>query len=548
MGPDAGARVDAVVIGSGAGGGVAAWVLARAGRQVLVLERGRDLDFAQIGRDHLRNHRISRYAHRSGPDYEDGPRVVVEPTGHERLVRPHEPGFHGNATLVGGGTRLYGAQAWRFLPADFAMASTYGVPAASSLADWPIGYDDLEPFYERAEWEIGVCGDHTAAGRHWRRAKPYPMPPLPEGRQARALRRGADALGWDVVPVPLLINSVPYDGRAACTRCLHCVGFACPAEAKNGSHNTVLRRALATGRARLLPEAVAERVECDPDGRVTGVRWVDRSGARHTVETDVVICAAGAIETARLLQNSPTRREPDGLGNNHDQVGRHLQGHAYVWALGEMDEPVHDGLGPGVSIATLDFAHHNDGVVGGAMLADEFTVLPIAFWARNLPPGLPRWGAENKRYMRENYRRVMRVGGPVQEIPSPHARTRLDRDVRDRWGIPVARLSGTTHPETLRTSAHLTDRAREWLLASGARRAWTAETPLALHAGQHQSGTCRMGDDERTSVVDRWGRVHGHDNLYVMDASVHVTNGAVNPVLTIMALAYRAAERLCADW
>ncbi|MDX3106101.1 GMC family oxidoreductase [Nonomuraea angiospora] len=541
-------RVDAVVIGSGAGGGVAAAVLAEAGKHVLVLERGRDLTFEEIGRDHLRNHRLTRYPHRSGPDYEDGPRVVVDATGGEKVVRPHEPGFHGNATLVGGGTRLYGAQAWRFLPADFTMASTYGVPAGSSLADWPIGYDDLEPYYERAEWEIGVCGDHAAGSRHWRRARPYPMSPLPEGLQAAALRRGAAALGWDVLPVPLLINSVPYGGRAACTRCQHCVGFACPADAKNGSHNTVLSRALATGRARLQPEAVAERLECDPSGRVTGVRWVDRSGTRHVAEAEVVICAAGAIETARLLQNSPTRREPHGLGNNHDQVGRHLQGHAYAWALGEMDEPVHDGLGPGVSLATLDFVHHNDGVVGGAMLADEFTVLPLAFWARNLPPGLPRWGARNKQYMRDNYRRVMRVGGPVQEIPNPEARTRLDPHVRDRWGIPVARLSGATHPESLRTGDFIAGRAREWLLASGARRAWAARAPLTLHAGQHQSGTCRMGDDERTSVVDRWGRVHGHDNLYVADASVHVTNGGVNPVLTVMALAFRTAERLCADW
>ncbi|MFI7132159.1 GMC oxidoreductase [Nonomuraea sp. NPDC050153] len=541
-------RVDAVVIGSGAGGGVAAAVLAEAGKHVLVLERGRDLTFEEIGRDHLRNHRLTRYPHRSGPDYEGGPRVVVDPTGREQVVRPHEPGFHGNATLVGGGTRLYGAQAWRFLPADFTMASTYGVPAVSSLADWPIGYDDLEPHYERAEWEIGVCGDHAAAGRHWRRARPYPMSPLPAGPQARALRRGAAALGWDVLPVPLLINSAPYGGRAACTRSRHCVGFACPADAKNGSHNTVLSRALATGRARLLPEAVAERIECDPSGRVTGVRWVDRSGARHVVEAEVVVCAAGAIETARLLQNSPTRREPYGLGNNHDQVGRHLQGHAYAWALGEMDEPVYDGLGPGVSLATLEFVHHNDGLVGGAMLADEFVVLPLAFWARNLPPDLPRWGARNKRYMRENYRRVMRVGGPVQEIPSPEARTRLDPHVRDRWGIPVARLSGTTHPESVRTGDFIAERAREWLLASGARRAWSAPMSLTLHAGQHQSGTCRMGDDERTSVVDRWGRVHGHDNLYVADASVHVTNGGVNPVLTIMALAFRTAGQLCAEW
>lgn len=541
-------RYDAVVIGSGAGGGVTAAVLAEAGKRVLILERGRQVAFADIGRDHLRNHRFVRYPHRSGPDLEGNPRVLVDPAGQQHLVRAEQPGFHDNATMVGGGTRVYGAQAWRFLPTDFAMASTYGVPPGSSLADWPIGYDDLAPYYERAEWEIGVCGDHAACSRHWPRAREYPMPPLPEGLQADALRHGAERLGWDVVSVPLLINSVPYAGRAACRRCQHCVGFACPVDAKNGSHNTVLQRALATGRADLLPEVVAERIECSASGRVTGVRYVDRTGTRHVVDADVVVCAAGAVETARLLLNSPTAREPRGVGNNHGQVGRNLQGHPYPGAFGEMTAPVYDGLGPGVTVATLDFTHHNDGVIGGAMLADEFVVLPIAFWARNLPPDVPRWGAENKRYMREQYTRVLRVTGPVQEIPSPDARVRLDPTVRDRWGIPVARLSGTTHAETVRTATFITDRAREWLLASGARRTWHQPVSPALYAGQHQAGTCRMGADEQTSVVDPWGRVHGHDNLYVADAAVHVTNGSVNPVLTILALAFRGADHLLSTW
>jgi choline dehydrogenase-like flavoprotein len=539
---------DAVVIGSGAGGGITAAILAEAGKQVLILERGREVTFADVGRDHLRNHRIARYPHRTGPDFEGSPRVFVDLSGREHLVQSTQPGFHDCATMVGGGTRVYGAQAWRFLPADFTMASCYGVPAGSSLSDWPIGYDDLEPYYERVEWEIGVCGDHTACSRNWLRNRAFPMPPLPEGLPARALRRGAAQLGWDVVPVPLLVNSVQRAGRPACERCQHCVGFICPVDAKNGSHNTVLQRALATGRAELRTEAIADRLECTPGGHVIGVRYVDREGVRHVVKTEVVACAAGAIETARLLLSSPTAREPHGIGNNYDQVGRHLQGHAYANAYGEMDERIYDGLGPGVSIATLDFAHHNKDVIGGSMLADEFVVLPIAFWARNLPPDLPSWGAANKRYMREMYTRVMRVAGPVQEIPSGNARVQLDRNVLDRWGIPVPRLSGATHPETLRTAAFIAERAEQWLRASGARKTWQQPVPLALHAGQHQSGTCRMGEDPQTSVVSPWGVVHGHDNVYVTDASVHVTNGSVNPVLTIMALAFRTAEHLVATW
>jgi choline dehydrogenase-like flavoprotein len=155
---------------------------------------------------------------------------------------------------------------------------------------------------------------------------------------------------------------------------------------------------------------------------------------------------------------------------------------------------------------------------------------------------------ENKRFMRENYTRVMRVTGPVQEIPSPDARVTLDPAVRDRWGQPVARLSGATHPETLRTAALMLEHAKEWLTASGAVRVWGKPPRLRLSAGQHQAGTCRMGDDPRTSVVDAWGRVHGHDNLFVADGSVHVTNGGFNPVLTILALAFRTSEHLARTW
>ena len=231
---------------------------------------------------------------------------------------------------VGGGTRVYGAQAWRFLPTDFAMASTYGVPPGSSLADWPIGYDDLAPYYERAEWEIGVAGDSAASARHL--AAPsasFPMPPVPLNRQGAVLRRGADALGWDTFSVPLLINTVPYGGRPACIQCQHCVGFACPVDAKNGTHNTMIPRALATGRCDLVTEAMVERIDSDGAGHVTGVTYFDADGQRHSPRAEVVICAAGAIETARLLLNSASAHDPHGLGNAHDQVGRHLQGHYY---------------------------------------------------------------------------------------------------------------------------------------------------------------------------------------------------------------------------
>ncbi len=531
---------DVVVVGSGAGGGIAAGVLAEAGQRVLLLERGRAQSFANTPRDHLRNHRLAQYGQNTGPG-PGNPRTFISAAGIETEVPPHAPEYNNNAVAVGGGTLVYGAQAWRFLPQDFRMASEYGVPEGSSLADWPIGYDDLAPYYARAEREIGVSGESELSGRIWPRAAAYPMPPLPINEQGRTMRRGGAALGWDVLSVPLAINARPYNGRAACVGCQHCVGFACPVDAKNGAQNTLIPRALATGLCTLITGAMVERLLLSDTGRVLGVRYIADSLAVD-VYAERVVLAAGAIETPRLLLNTRSAHEPRGVGNNHDQVGRHLQGHYYPGISALMDHDIYDGIGPGPASAVVRFNHGNEGYIGGGMLADEFVVLPLIFAKRYLPPDVQRWGAAHKQFMRDGYRRHIRITGPVQDIPNPEARVALSERVRDAIGMPVAQLSGTTHRETVRTAGFMFERAREWLAASGAERMWGEPPGLSLSAGQHQAGTCRMGHEPHESVVDAQCRVHGHENLYIADASVHVTNGGFNPMLTAMALAFRTAS------
>lgn len=539
---------DVVVVGAGAAGGIVACVLSESGKRVLLIERGRDHTYADSGhRDHLRNHRHARYGINTGPDLDGNPRLGVDRDGIERLLRPHEWGYHHNAAGVGSGSVLYGGLAWRFLPDDFRMASRYGVPDGSSLVDWPIGYEDLAPFYEQAEWQIGVSANGAGQYRNSPLAPAYPMPSLPRHESARVLARGAGALGISTFPPPLLINSRPRDGRGACIECGSCVGFPCPSDAKNGTQNTVIPRALATGRCDVVTGATVERVDHDDKGRITGVTFVqpDANGSpeRRTVRAATVILSAGAIETARLLLLSRSARYPDGLGNDHDVVGRNLQGHYYPTVYGLFREDVHDSRGPGVTIATSDFNHGNDGVIGGAMLADDFVMPPIIFWEQALPPDLPRWGAAAKDFMRRNYRHVGQVKGPVHEIPAPNCRVRL-ADARDHLGLQVARLSGVAHPETLRTAEYIRGKATEWLTASGASTTWSRPLLRYLSGGQHQAGTCRMGTDPKTSVTDSFGRVWGHENLFISDASLHPTNGGFNPVLTIMAMAFRNAGHI----
>ncbi len=531
---------DAIVIGSGAGGGSAASVLADAGLTVLVVDRGDAPPTRDLATDHLRNARVT-FGLRAPTDADDDePRSVA---GTD--VTAADGGWGANAFTVGGGTRIYGAQAWRFDPLDLRMASTYGVPDGSSLADWPIDYAELEPWYGAAERAFGVAGepDRNGGGR----SHPYPMAPLPPTRTGRVLADGAAVLGWDTLAVPLAINSEPYGGRAACARCAQCVGFACPVDAKGGSQNTVLTLARRTGRATVARSTRATRITTDATGRVNGVTLVDETTlARRDVRAGLVVVAAGAIETARLLLASASDREPGGLGNATDQVGRHLQAHLYAGALGIFDEDVNDFVGPGPTIATTRFRHGNDGLIGGGMIANEFVPTPASTFDYLRSAGLiPSEGLDAKHGMRRLTRRMQRIVGPVHELPNPESRVRLDPTRVDRVGMPIVRLDGELHPEDHRVQAFLSERAAEWLAASGATTTvlWPPH-PLGLgpSAGQHQAGTARMGADPATSVTDPHGRVWGHDNLLVADASLHVTNGGVNPMLTAIAGALRVAS------
>jgi hypothetical protein len=250
----------------------------------------------------------------------------------------------------------------------------------------------------------------------------------------------------------------------------------------------VIPRALATGRCALLTSATVTRIETDADGEVTGVAIVDENAPQarpRKIEARTVVPCGGAIETARLLLLSSSPRHPHGLGNANDLVGRNLQGHFSPIVYGLFAEETYDPRGPGVSVATCRYNHGNPNVIGGSMIADDFIMLPVIFWKRVLPPDLPRWGAVAKAFMRGNYRKVMRLYGPVQEIPTPDARVTLVPHVRDRFGLAVARLSGAVHPESVRTAHFIKEQAEAWLRASGALRIWSDPIVPRLSAGQH---------------------------------------------------------------
>jgi choline dehydrogenase-like flavoprotein len=373
------------------------------------------------------------------------------------------------------------------------------------------------------------------------------MPAFPYNRMGRLLESTARRIGWHPFPIPMLRNSVSYGGRNACIACRYCVGFACEINAKNGTHNTVIPQALASGQCDLRTHCVVSEVVVDDRGRARGVRYFDAQDRAQYQTADLVVVSGGAIETARLLLNSKSKLFPQGAGNRHGWVGRNLQGHAYCGSSGWFREEIYDDIGAGATVAVSDFNHGNPGIRGGGAICLEFIRLPYRF-ASQRPPNSPRWGKAHKDQQRQYYKRTLSVQSPVQEMPVFDNRVEVDPLVKDHWGIPVARLSGNRHAHDMEIGAFMAARADHWLREAGAVRTWMSKPGASQRGSQHQAGTCRMGNDPQTSVTNRHGQVHEIDNLFVADGSLHVTNGGFNPVLTIMALGYWVSDYIKRGW
>ncbi|GAA4174317.1 GMC family oxidoreductase [Gryllotalpicola koreensis] len=531
---------DAIVIGSGPGGGVAAQVLAQAGKSVLLVERMPAVPNRLLRNDHLHDKRNAVYGVRVGPGA-GHPRVHESDAGDEIIDGTGDANRYGlNADAFGGGTRIWQGMAWRFMPEDFRMREVYGNPEGASLADWPISYDELEPFYTRAEWELGVAGEEGALTRRTPRTRGYPMPPFGTEPARELLAAAADRLGWGWGPIPLALNSVPHEGRPACVRCAQCVGHACPVNAKNGAHNTFIPRAVSTGNCRVLYDAEAIEVTDAAGGAsVVIMANVNAHPTELTVRADVVVVSAGAVETPRLLLAS-------GLGN--DELGRHIHDHRTSTVLGTVEQKVKNFIGPGHSIATLDHVHGPSVPWGGGVLVDLMSLLPLTS-ALQPGPGVPAWGARHKEWMREGRAYSFGVFAMGQEIPLPSSRVSLAAGVLDRWGKPGARLRKDVHAASHEVEAGLARESAAWLEAAGAREVRRLlGTATASAAGEHSCGTARMSDDPATGATDRFGRLWGARRVVVCDSSLHPTNGSVNPTLTIVANAFRVATHLVEEW
>jgi choline dehydrogenase-like flavoprotein len=372
------------------------------------------------------------------------------------------------------------------------------------------------------------------------------MPPLPTKASGVIFEQAARKLGWNPFPAPMAILSQPRPGRSACINCGFCLGFGCEVGAKSSSLASAIRLAEKTGRCEIRPNSYVHRIELDANGRASGAVYFDAQRNAHLQKAKAVVISANGAETPRLLLLSANKQFPNGLANSSGLVGKYLMLNSGAIAVGVFDQPLNDYKGFAVSRILHDFYEldsHKVGFYGGGGIDARFDQTPVGFATGGLPPGTPRWGKEFKSALAHNFTRTMEVMSHGTSLALESNSFSLDPELKDAWGLAALRLTYKDHPDDLKLATWLNARALELLDAAGAQKKWSfpiEEQQFAVHL----LGTCRMGNDAKTSVINADHRTHDVRNLFLCDGSSLVTSGRGQPTMTIEALAFRAADRI----
>ena len=536
-------EVDFVIVGSGSAGGIVAKELSTAGFGIVLLEQGPHLQSGDFRHDEW--------------DYDENERLVWGTRkGHPQTFRRHEGEPAQQTTRptvryahnVGGSSVHFSANFWRLRPLDFVEASARGTIAGTNFADWPITYEELEPYYTKVDWEIGVSG--LAGPWDPPRSRGYPCPPMPVKSPGVLLERAAKKLGWTAYPAPVAILSQPHNGRPPCVHCGFCNGYGCEISAKSSSLVTMIPLALASGRCELRTGCTVARVETNERGRASEVVYWEADGTVQSQRTKAVVLCANGAETPRLLLLSESSRFPDGLANSSGFVGRNLMFNGWTHANGLFEHPVNAHKSVPTTRVVHDFysIDPNQGFYGGGGID-----------ARSITRGLPMraalegsrfsgatWGSDFKRDLMREFTHTASFNSHTTSLPLSSNNVTLDPEVRDKWGRPALRTTYMDHPDDLATMKFFLDRSVELLEAAGAIKIATRYPETGQTSTDHVLGTCRMGNDPTASVVDRYNRSHDVPNLFIVDGSSLVTSGRGQPTMTIMALAFRAADHIIA--
>lgn len=522
--------VDVLIIGAGASGAVAARRLAADGVDVLCMEQGDWPDPMEYPGAKPEWEVSGLKQWHASPNVRGGSADYPIDAGEAEMT----PLMY---NAVGGSTILYGAHWPRFTPSDFRVRTLDGIGD-----DWPLSYSELEPFYDRADADFGVAaleGDPA-----YPPGTTPPLPPLPIGSVGRRVARAHNALGWHWWPGPNAILSRPYRGRRPCVQRGVC-GWGCGEGAKASTDVTHWPDAMRNG-ARLVTGARVREIPLAANGCAAGAIYFDSAGVERFQPADVVLLAANAVGTARLLLLSASARFPDGLANRSGLVGRRLMMHPFTRVIGFFDEQFASWQGQwGQSVQSMEF--YETDTARGFVRGAKWNLVPSGgpLGAALFPwPGERRWGREIHRHVERWIGHAAIWGITAEDLPEEGNRVTIAPHLTDAHDIPAPKVTYHVAENARRILAFNVARAEESLMAAGA--ASTLSLPLMPEFGWHLLGTARMGVDPETSVVDRWGRAHDVPNLYVMDGSTFVTGASVNPTPTIAALALRNVEHLLA--
>ncbi len=501
-----------VIIGTGAGGGVLANELAQKGVSVVALEAGG----RYLPEDYV-NDEWESFGQLAWTD----PRTT---SGDWRVAKDFAGLPAWIVKAVGGTTTHWAGASLRFQDHEWKAKTTYGDVPGANLLDWPIDGAEMAPYYDKAERKLGVTRTHG-------------MPGLPGNNNYKVFEAGARALGYEKVHTGrMAINSRENDGRMACQQTGFCFQ-GCKWGAKWSSAYTDIPAGEATGNLEVRERSHAVRIEHDAAGKVTGVVYADDDGALHLQKARVVCVAGNSFESPRLLLNSASSMFPDGLANSSGQVGRNYMRHTTGSVYAVFDKPVRMWRGTTMAGIIQDEARHDPsrGFVGGYEL--ETLSLGLPFMAAFLDPGA--WGREFATAL-DSYENMAGMWIVGEDMPQETNRVTINHDVKDRFGIPVVNVNFSDHPNDVAMRSHAYARGQAVYEAVGATRSF----PTPPYPSTHNLGTNRMSENPRDGVVNKWGRTHDVDNLYISDGSQFTTGAAENPTLTIVSLAIRQADHI----
>jgi choline dehydrogenase-like flavoprotein len=520
--------VDVLIIGAGAAGAAFAWSLAETRMNILCLEQGdwmNPADYPTVGLD---------WEQRAQTDFAFSPNQRQRPADYP-VNDAESPIAISNFNAVGGGTILYAGHFPRMKPSDFRVRSLDGV-----ADDWPLDYAALEPYWAENDRMMGVAG---LAGDPAYPPKEPTLPPVPLGKLGETVARGFHDLGWHWWPSDSAIATRPTGDRAACINLGPCIS-GCAQGAKASTDLTYWPAAIRNG-VRLETRCRVREITVRPDGLADGVIYYDADGVERRQRAEIVVLACNGVGTPRLLLNSRSPQFPDGLANRSGLVGRNLMFHPYGLVMGFFDEPLDGYQGPtGCGLMSHEF--YETDLARGFVRGFSFELLrgfgPVTTALWGLTSGRVPWGHEHHRRYGEVIDRMAGLIAICEDLPEEHNRVILDPELTDGHGIPAPKIEYRLSDNSRRMLDFGTARAQEALAAAGARSSFV-EAPLRA-AGWHLMGTARMGTDPARSVVDEWGRSHDVRNLFIIDGSIFVTAGAVNPTCTIQGLALYIADRM----